>query len=394
MRRTRATTANRPVMVITRGMAVILAASGCAALVEPDRPTVAALFLSPTVATLEPGASQQFSVSATLTNGDKTVPEVSYSATGGTVTPGGLYTAGTVDGGFVVRALHPPSGMTAAALVTVAPEDTSLENECDTPRPEWIWCDDFETSRLDSYFEYDPSGSSFERIDAIGLGGSSGMRARWTIGQVNAGSLHLAIGLTPQAYFAPADGGSARFTEIFWRVFLRNQVGWVGGGGDKLSRAIIFASTSTFAQAMIAHVWSGDDGSPYEDRLIIDPARGTDEAGSLLTTGYNDFTNLTFLGLDIGRKPLFGSTSVGQWYCIEARVKLNSAGAADGVMELWIDDVLDASRTGLNFVGNFTAYGINAVYLENFWNAGSPAAQERYLDNFVVSTTRIGCGDQ
>ncbi len=52
---------------------------------------------------------------------------------------------------------------------------------------------------------------------------------------------------------------------------------------------------------------------------------------------------------------------------------------------------LEAEQTGKNFIGAYDAYGINAIYLENFWNDGSPAIQERFFDNFVVSTARIGC---
>ncbi len=29
--------------------------------------------------------------------------------------------------------------------------------------------------------------------------------------------------------------------------------------------------------------------------------------------------------------------------------------------------------------------------LDGYWNGGSPRAQNRYFDNFVVSTSRIGC---
>ncbi|HSG47707.1 MAG TPA: hypothetical protein VLA43_07855, partial [Longimicrobiales bacterium] len=83
---------------------------------------------------------------------------------------------------------------------------------------------------------------------------------------------------------------------------------------------------------------------------------------------------------------------VGEWQCVEARVRLNDAGQSNGVFQLWINGSLEAERTGLNWVGAFDDYGLNAVYLENYWNAGSPVAQERYLDNFVVSTTPIGCG--
>lgn len=42
-------------------------------------------------------------------------------------------------------------------------------------------------------------------------------------------------------------------------------------------------------------------------------------------------------------------------------------------------------------MGTFREYGINAVYLENYWNEGAPQPQERDFDNFVVSTSPIGC---
>ena len=74
-----------------------------------------------------------------------------------------------------------------------------------------------------------------------------------------------------------------------------------------------------------------------------------------------------------------------------AQVRLNEAGQADGVFRMWIDGQLEAERTGLNWVGSYDEYGINAVFVSNYWNDGSPTQQERYLDNFVVSTERIGC---
>ena len=68
------------------------------------------------------------------------------------------------------------------------------------------------------------------------------------------------------------------------------------------------------------------------------------------------------------------------------------AGQSNGAFQLWIDDALEANTTGLNWVGAFDAYGINSVFLENFWNSGSPQQQDRFFDNLVVSTQRIGCG--
>jgi len=89
--------------------------------------------------------------------------------------------------------------------------------------------------------------------------------------------------------------------------------------------------------------------------------------------------------------PLFDPGHVGRWYCIEAHAQLNTPGEPDGVFEYWLDGNLEARETGLNWVGPFSPYGINAVFFENYWNGGSPAAQERYFDNIVVGTQRIGC---
>lgn len=271
------------------------------------------------------------------------------------------------------------------------PDGTTPASECDQRPDAWVWCDDFEVDRLASYFEYADADGSFVRASDVGVDGSAGMRARFAAGQVNAGALHLALGRTPQSYIRPVDDGTRDYRELYWRVFVRYQPGWVGGGGDKLSRAFIFASPSSWAQAMIAHVWSG--GGDAAEHLVLDPASGTDEAGTLRTTTYNDGPNLRWLGAQRSRTAVLGAARVGEWQCVEARVRLNDAGRSNGAFQLWINGALEAERTDLNWVGAYDDYGLNAVFLENYWNAGSPAAQERYLDNFVVSTAPIGCGE-
>jgi hypothetical protein len=275
------------------------------------------------------------------------------------------------------------------------PEPDSNVAECEHPDPSWIWCDDFETDRLDRYFEYDDGGGGFVRQGGAGVDGSYGMRTRFDVDQAGAGSLHLAFGRTPGAYFRPVDGGTADYRDIYWRMYLKHATGWTGGGGDKLSRAIVFAGDD-WSEAAIAHVWSGDSsrGGTNESRyyLLLDPASGTDEAGTLRTTGYNDLGNMRWLGIRQGASPLFDTEHVGTWYCVEAHVRLNDAGQSNGVFELWIDDQPEAESSDLNWLGGYDAYGINAIFFENYWNSGSPVVQERYFDNIVVSTARIGCG--
>ncbi len=309
----------------------------------------------------------------------------SSNTTVATVGSTGLVTAQAAGNAQITATVGSVQG-SATIVVLGAPP---VAGECASPRSGWIWCDDFEQDRTASYFEYDRSNGNFTRTAGAGFGGSYGMRAHWNAGQVGAGSLHLAFGRTPDPYIRPVDAGTANYRELYWRVYVRNQPGWVGGGADKLTRATILA-TSSWAQAMIAHVWSGSSNPGY-NYLVIDPASGTDAQGNLLTTTYNDFSNLRWLGAAQGITPLFDAQHVGQWYCLEAHVRLNGAGSADGVFELWINGGLEARRTGLDWVGSYSAFGINALFLENYWNNGAPVAEDRDLDNLVVSTQPIGC---
>src|SRR5262249_55052149 len=76
---------------------------------------------------------------------------------------------------------------------------TPPATECSATKAAWIFCDDFEIDRTSKYYEYDNAGGKFVRTPASGYGGSVGMRATYTAGQANAGSLHLAFGRTPSS---------------------------------------------------------------------------------------------------------------------------------------------------------------------------------------------------
>lgn len=225
-------------------------------------------------------------------------------------------------------------------------------------------------------------------MPGAGVLGSTAMRAHFARGQVNAGSLKLGFGKTPSAGIHPVDSGTATYRDVYWRVYFRTDSDWTGGG-DKLSRAQSLVS-ARWAQAVGAPVWSGkDSGAAY---LVIDPYSGIDASGILATTTYNDFAHLRWLGAARSATPIFDAAHAGRWYCIEAHARLNDPGRSNGLFELWIDDWLEARRADLDWAGRQREYGINTVFLENYWNAGSPTDQSRYFDDFVVSTQRIGCG--
>lgn len=349
--------------------------------------SVSVVLLTPAAPSLTVGDTLRLTVvlrdSANNTLTGRTVTWSSTNAAVASVS-GGLVTA-LVAGTTIVIATSENRADSATVTVNAGPQVTS----CANPGAGWIWCDDFDVNRLSQYFEYDSANGDFTRVAAVGRNGTVGMRARWSTAEVSAGSLHLAMGKTPLAYFDPVDAGTALYRDIYWRVWVRHQPGWQGSGPAKLSRAFSFAATS-WAQAMIAHVWSGQ-GLPNSNYLYLDPVSGTDVAGTVQTTQYNDFANFRWLGAQPSTLDMFANSRAGTWFCVEARAKLNDAGQSNGVFELWINGNAEAQRTGLNWLGSFNTYAINAVYLENYWNDGSPQAQERYMDDFVVSTQRIGC---
>ncbi|MFQ5460761.1 MAG: hypothetical protein ACE5EL_08210, partial [Anaerolineae bacterium] len=235
------------------------------------------------------------------------------------------------------------------------------------------------------YFEYGDAGGDFVPMPGVGVAGSRGMRARFRTGVVSAGGMKLAFGRNPNTYMNSSLRADEDFREVYYRQYLRMAPGWVGNPA-KLSRATVFAERGAWSQAMIAHLWGGRG-----DVLALDPVRCVGPDNRVKCHGYNDFPSMDWLGYAFGTTPLFATTMSGQWLCIEAHVRLNTPGRSDGLNEFWIDDGLEARREGLDFVRSYTDYAINAIFFENYWNDGSPRVQERFFDNIVVSTERIGC---
>ncbi len=128
--------AKRLAMVHVSGMltALLLAAcsAGSSALTGPEAaamsasnklhhsPTLQSISLSPASATLAPGSTQQFSISSRSTGGNVGAVSVTYSATGGTVSSGGAYTAGATAGTYRVVAALTDGSMADTSVVTIS----------------------------------------------------------------------------------------------------------------------------------------------------------------------------------------------------------------------------------------------------------------------------------
>ena len=255
-----------------------------------------------------------------------------------------------------------------------------VESQAHQQEPNVIWYDDF-NSGVRQYLE---SRGDMDTTESFG-GKGAAMRAGFKKGDVTGeGDRKLAFGDFPGKR-GPIVRQGETFDEIYWRVYMKLEKGWQGAPA-KMSRATSMSSEK-WQQAMIVHVWSGK-----ENTLTLDPARGVDgQSSTIVTTKYNDFDNLSWLGNSPSSEfEIFNTDESGYWILVEAMAKLNTPGKNDGLARLWIDGRLEAERENMNLRGSYTNHGINAVFLESYWNDGSIKTQGRWYDNFIVSTLPIG----
>jgi hypothetical protein len=105
-----------------RAVSVIGLVAACNGVREPRAPAVLQVIITPASASVVLGGTQQFTASATLDDGStQNDPDVTWSATGGSITAGGLYMAGGAVGGFRVVAIDRGGVLADTSEVTLAP---------------------------------------------------------------------------------------------------------------------------------------------------------------------------------------------------------------------------------------------------------------------------------
>jgi hypothetical protein len=280
-------------------------------------------------------------------------------------------------------------GVSGLALAQEKPETPRIESVVLAPvqphvgNPDVIWYDNFDgpESTQALYLEPKVDSPHAKRSTTEALGGKGqSMECFYAKGERGVGNRKLVFGDCP--FGRPIRKGE-KFDDVYWRIYVKAQKGWTGGGPAKMSRATGFVS-SRWNQAFIAHVWGSGPN------LTLDPVSGIKD-GRPVTTRYNDFDNFKWLGNSPkGTFPIHSTEESGRWICVESRLKLNTPGQEDGYNGLWIDGRLDTERTGKDFRGTYTEHTINAIFLEAYWNSGSPVDQYRWYDDFVVSTKPIG----
>ena len=250
--------------------------------------------------------------------------------------------------------------------------DAPLPDECQdwqNAHPAWLWCDGFEgdQSLQDKYDDVSDRGLGHSERDAFG--GARSLEQRYEPGQVDAGWIGWQVGDAPASRDEPSQG------EYFVRWYHKFEGGFEGIP-PKMARVRRLEPDWTKRYSVLHWIAPQSDTWPIVLDVYAPDSTQANSAG-WLAVARSDFSY---------RDPV----NIGRWICHEMQIKNNTPGQADGVLRVWADGELLVERTDVDLRGH-TDGDLNEVMLDAYWNEGSPRAQSRFYDNFVISTARIGC---
>lgn len=261
-----------------------------------------------------------------------------------------------------------------SAPVIAAATLSSPESLCE--RSTTILCEDFESDERGGWSDYADDG--FVVRPDEGLRGHA-IRQRYALGQVDSGYLGFFFGDHPKG--ADARAGE-HFDEVFLRWYHRFAPDWPGEYPPKMARLRSHYVSCDWCFAWAEHFWLSESGVANSDPFSRIPS----PAGA----AYVDDSR--WLGRVASTLDL--SMRDGEWVALEMRVRLNTPGQDDGQVTFWADGEVVLDRSGLNFRGAYDETGINVAMIDTYWNGGSPAeGLDRWYDNVVIATERVGCAE-
>ncbi|MEZ5543294.1 MAG: hypothetical protein R3F42_14830 [Pseudomonadota bacterium] len=342
------------------------------------------------------GATGGSTTGGSTTGGSTTGGSTTGGSTTGGSTTGGSTTGGSTTGGSTT------GGSTTGGSTTGGSSSSQVgaiaSSECANPPAGTVFCEDFEGPNPKSNFD-DYDGNPDSENQVISDNGPSGdasnsvMRFRVPSGQSGISDV---IKVLPGSYDKLYTRWYFKY-EAGFDFNAQNHGGGLAAGGRDLvgqsgiqptgsDRAGFYVqyeagSAQPFAYSYYRGMYqdcSDPNGSCWGDSLPC-------VYGSSYCTKPQHLPQATMPSLEAGR-----------WYCVEEMVDMgtptSSGQAANGRFALWLDSEL---------LGNYSDLWIRttaALKLENLWlglyhHDGSHSNVGELIDNVVVSTQPIGCGD-
>lgn len=342
--------------------------------IEENPPSLTGIVISPAATSLPVGGSVQFSAKGIWSNGDSTAPVVTYSATGGTISPSGFFTAGAAVGSFQVIAYQFGGSIADTSTVTI-------EN---LPAATPVLFEDFSTYTSTANFHSDPRNiyaneefggpwgqwnlitlDSTTGVGEIGIGNSTkSMKYTW-YNRTNA------TGVQPDAdrckdFYILKQINVTPVTEMWAEFYVKFSTNFTSKAPSSWSCTsnadykFIFLTTQPGSRFSLKNDYAGL-GTRWDPTA---PGQGD---------GDNNFVHNVFHD--------------NQWHRLRVHAKLATGGMANGEHRVWLDDVLVYTKIGIT-TGNQTA--IYALKLGNNMNQGPDRTQTLHWGLIRVYTTNPG----
>ena len=376
----------------------------CAQSQEPGDgggPVLSAVDVSPAAVTMAAGDSASFQVVGRMSDGSTASIAVNWSASGGTITSGGLYQAGGVAGTYRV----------IATVAAAARADTAQVVIPDTTMPSGgtlLFSETFENASVASRGWYDNTTPVITTAEFHG--GSAALQMAWNVGAtlpVHGGAL--------RHKFTPTD-------RYYLRYWVKYSANWIGSGVNYHPHEFYVVTTedgdyigpsATHLTTYVEQVYQ-NGGIPrlaITDALNIDATKINVDLSNVTehraAAGCNGNTD----GYPTGcyqsggtwynekgwrtAQPMFTATTgpgyKNNWHKVEAYFQLNTItggkGQADGIVQYWFDGQLVIDKRNVLFrTGAHPTMQFNQLLIGPYIGVGSPAAQTMWVDDLVVAT--------
>lgn len=250
--------------------------------------------------------------------------------------------------------------------------------------PEVLFADGFEARKPDPRWAINAEapGTIVGEDPALGFVPLAGRALRVTIPRKGL------LGLDMRYRLRDAKGTEPE--EVYFRYYLRLARDWLGAiDGGKLP-----GLAGTYGKAgWGGRPWDGTKGWSLRGAVGTTPPVGHAAAGRVMlgTYAYHAKSSTYGEGLPWSDDDLAGLIEPDRWYCIEQRLKLNTPGREDGILQVWVDGRLALTRDDLR-LRDLPAIRIEEVWM-NFYHGGTqptPQAMHAWIDGVVVARRRIG----
>ena len=365
----------------------------------PVAPTLTQVVLTPPSASLQTGATQSFSVSGVWSDSTTTPPAVTYTATGGTITAAGLYTAGSTAGTYRVIATQLGGTLADTSTVTIAAA---------APPPTILFSEGFEDTSIGSRGWFDGLNIALATDNRPGSSGTHALQYHWSIGDVAPQGLG-----TTRHDFTPSNS-------VYLSYWVKTSMNF-----SEMGHLFYFLTTADdhYIGPSVSHLTTYDQylysaGSfianiEIADVLMIDTTKinvdlfGTTENRSIAgANGKHEINDATSkVSWDLYRNgaqwmdakylqptvAVFTDATKNNWHHIESYEQMNSivGGVAqqDGVYQYWVDGALLMDRHNVFFRTGANPTMQFRTFLMGPWvNAGASIDQYVWIDDLTVAT--------